>query len=35
MVLLAFAKLNNEEVGAIVGLNPQQASVWRKRWRDD
>ncbi len=35
VVLLAFAKHNNEEVGEIVGLNPQQASVWRKRWRDD
>ena len=35
IVLLAFAKHNNEEVGQIVGLNPQQVSVWRKRWRDD
>ena len=35
IVLLAFAKHNNEEVGEIVGLNQQQASVWRKRWRDD
>jgi len=35
IVLLAFAKHNNEQVGEIVGLNPQQASVWRKRWRDD
>jgi len=35
IVLLAFAKHNNEEVGEIVGLNPQQASVWRKRWRDE
>lgn len=35
IVLLAFAKQNNEEVGQIVGLNPQQVSVWRKRWRDD
>lgn len=35
IVLLAFAKHNNEEIGEIVGLNPQQASVWRKRWRDD
>lgn len=33
IVLLAFAKHNNEEVGEIVGLNPQQASVWRKRWK--
>ena len=35
IVLLAFAKHNNEEVGEVVGLNPQQASVWRKRWRDN
>jgi len=35
IVLLSFAKNNNEEVGQIVGLNPQQVSVWRKRWRDD
>lgn len=35
IVLLAFAKNNNEEVGQVVGLNPQQVSVWRKRWRDD
>lgn len=35
IALLAFAKHNNEEVGEIVGLNPPQASVWRKRWRDD
>lgn len=35
IVLLAFAKHNNEEIGEHVGLNPQQASVWRKRWRDD
>jgi len=35
IVLLAFAKHNNEEIGEIVGLNPQQVSVWRKRWRDE
>jgi hypothetical protein len=35
IVLLSFAKNNNEQVGEAVGLNPQQASVWRKRWRDD
>ena len=34
-VLLAFAKHNSEEIGDIVGLNPQQVSVWRKRWRDE
>lgn len=35
IVLLAFQKNNNEEVGEIVGLNPQQVSVWRKRWKAD
>jgi hypothetical protein len=35
IILLAFAKHNNEGVSQIVGLNPQQVSVWRKRWRDD
>jgi len=35
IVLLAFQKLNNEEVGEVVGLNPQQVSVWRKRWKAD
>ena len=35
IILLAFEKNNNEEVGKVVGLNPQQVSVWRKRWRDD
>ena len=35
IVLLAFAKHNNEEIGEIVELNPQQVSVWRKRWRDE
>lgn len=35
IVILAFEQRNNEEVGEVVGLNPQQVSVWRKRWRDD
>jgi len=35
IILLAFQKRNNEEVGEIVGLNPQQVSVWRKRWKAD
>ncbi len=35
IILLAFAKHNNEEVAEIVGLNPQQVSVWRKRWKAD
>jgi hypothetical protein len=35
IVLLAFAKKNNEQVGEVVGLNPQQVSVWQERRRDD
>lgn len=33
IVLLSFRKLNNEEIAEVVGLNPQQVSVWRKRWK--
>lgn len=33
IILLAFEKKNNEVIGDIVGLNPQQVSVWRKRWK--
>ena len=35
IVLLAFQKRKNEEVGELVGLNPQQVSTWRKRWKAD
>jgi hypothetical protein len=35
IIVLAFQKHNNEEVSEIVGLNPQQVSVWRKRWKAD
>ncbi len=35
IVLLAFAKKNNEQVGDVVGLNSQRVRVWRKRWRDE
>lgn len=35
IVLLAFQKNNNEEIAELVGLNPQQVSVWRKRWKAD
>lgn len=35
IILLAFAKRNNEEIAEVVGLNPQQVSVWRKRWKAD
>jgi hypothetical protein len=33
IILLAFQKRNNEQIGEVVGLNPQQVSVWRKRWK--
>lgn len=33
IILLAFEKKNNEVIGEIVGLNPQQVSVWRRRWK--
>lgn len=33
IILLAYQKRNNEEIGDVVGLNPQQVSVWRKRWK--
>ena len=33
IVLLAYQKRNNEQIGEVVGLNPQQVSVWRKRWK--
>lgn len=35
IILLAFQKHNNEEISEIVGLNPQQVTVWRKRWKAD
>lgn len=35
IVVLAFGKRNNEQISEIVGLNPQQVSVWRKRWKND
>ncbi len=33
IILLAYQKRNNEQIGEVVGLNPQQVSVWRKRWK--
>ncbi len=33
IVLLAYQKRNNEQIGEVVDLNPQQVSVWRKRWK--
>ena len=33
IILLGFEKKNNEMIGEIVGLNPQQVGVWRKRWK--
>jgi hypothetical protein len=35
IILLAFAKRNNEEISEIVGLNPLQVGRWRKRWKAD
>jgi len=35
IVILAFGKRNNEQIAEVVGLNPQQVSVWRKRWKSD
>lgn len=33
IISLAFQKHNNEEGGELVGVNPQQARVWPKRWK--
>lgn len=33
IILLAYQKRNNEQIGLIVGMNPQAVSVWRKRWK--
>ena len=35
IILLAFAKRNNEQISAEVDLNPLQVGLWRRRWRDD
>jgi len=35
IILLAFAKNNNEEISEIVDLNPLQVGRWRKRWQLD
>jgi Homeodomain-like domain len=32
-ILLAYQKRNNEQIGEVVGMNPQAVSVWRKRWK--
>lgn len=32
-IVPAFEKRNNEEISEVVGLNPQQVSIWRKRWK--
>ena len=34
IILLGFQGLLNEEIALQVGLNRQQAGVWRQRWRD-
>ncbi len=33
IVLLGFDKKNNEFISEIVGLNPQQVGLWRRRWK--
>ena len=33
IILLSYQKRNNELLGEVVGLNPQQVSVWRKHWK--
>ena len=33
VILLAFEKLNNEEIGLVVELGPQQVGRWRRRWQ--
>ena len=33
IVLLAYQKRNNEQIREVVGLNSQQVSVWRRRWK--
>lgn len=35
MILLAFEKKFNREIGDEVGLNPDQVGVWRRRWKDE
>lgn len=34
IILLAFEKNLNEEISKLVGLNPDQVGMWRRRWRD-
>jgi len=35
IILLAFEKKLNTEIGKTVGLNPDQVGVWRRRWKDE
>ena len=35
IILLAFAKQNNEQISAVVDLNPLQVGRWRRRWQAD
>ena len=35
IILLAFAKQNNEQISAVVNLNPLQVGRWRRRWQAD
>lgn len=33
IILLGFGKKNNEFISEIVGINPQQVGLWRRRWK--
>lgn len=34
IILLAFEGKLNEDISKLVGLNPDQVGMWRRRWRD-
>jgi len=33
IILLAFEGWKNKQIGAEVGMNPDQVGAWRKRWK--
>jgi len=35
IILLAFEKKQSEQISTLVGLNPDQVGMWRRRWRDE
>lgn len=35
IILLGFQKKNNQTISDLVGLNPLQVGVWRKRWKQN